>query len=198
MKLYLIRHGETEYNVKRRYQGSRDISLSKVGKAKLRKADIQPATVYVTPMCRTAQTAQILFPDAKQIPVYELREMNFGVFEGKNHDEMKDDPIYQAWVESEWMTLCPGGETRDAFTARTCQALGELIDQAMEAGEEELVVVAHGGTQMSALETFCQPKRGYAAWLPGNGGGYVLSTNRWKEERILEVLDEVNYGNNQI
>lgn len=196
MELYLIRHGETEYNVERRYQGSRDIPLSEIGKAKLRQAEFESEIVYVTPMCRTAQTAQILFPRAKQVPVYELREMNFGVFEGRNHEELKDDPIYQAWVESEWMTVCPQGETRDAFSERTCRALAQLIDEALEAGEEKLVVVAHGGTQMSALETFCHPKRGYASWLTGNGGGYMLSTARWKEEHILEVLDEVDYGSN--
>ena len=194
MEIYLIRHGETEYNVERRYQGSRDISLSEIGKAKLRKAEFDLDTVYVTPMCRTAQTAKILFPDAQQIPVFELREMNFGVFEGKNHEELKSDPIYQAWVESEWMTLCPQGETRDEFSERTCGALEKLIDQGLEQGKQKLVIVAHGGTQMAALERFCQPKRGYAAWLTGNGGGYVLSTERWKAEHILSVAREVNYG----
>lgn len=194
MEVYLIRHGETEYNVERRYQGSRDISLSEIGKAKLKKAEFEPDTVYVTPMCRTAQTAEILFPNARQVPVFELREMNFGVFEGKNHEELKHDPIYQAWYESEWMTLCPQGESRDEFSQRTCQALEELIDQGLEQGEKQLVIVAHGGTQMAALDHFCRPKRGYAAWLTGNGGGYVLSTEKWKEEHILSVLREVNYG----
>lgn len=194
MEVYLIRHGETEYNVERRYQGSRDIPLSAVGKAKLRRAEFTVDTVYVTPMCRTAQTAEILFPGAKQIPVYELREMNFGVFEGRNHEELKEEPVYQEWVRSEWMSLCPGGETREAFSRRTCQALETLIDQAMERGEETLVIVAHGGTQMAALERYCQSKRGYAAWLTGNGGGYVLSVERWKQERVLEVVREVNYG----
>lgn len=194
MEIYLIRHGETEYNVERRYQGSRDISLSEIGKAKLRKAEFEPDTVYVTPMCRTAQTAEILFPNARQIPVFELREMNFGVFEGKNHEELKSDPIYQAWFESEWMTLCPQGESRDEFSERTCQALEKLIDHGLEQGEKRLVIVAHGGTQMAALERFCQPKRGYGAWLTGNGGGYVLSTEKWKSEQILSVVHEVNYG----
>ena len=194
MEVYLIRHGETEYNVDRRYQGSRDISLSEVGKAKLRKAEFEPDTVYVTPMCRTAQTAEILFPNARQISVFELREMNFGVFEGKNHEELQSDPIYRAWVESEWMTLCPQGETRDGFSERTCRALEELIDLGLEQGKQQLVIVAHGGTQMAALERFCQPKRGYAAWLTGNGGGYVLSTEQWRTDRTLRVIREVNYG----
>ena len=57
MLIYLLRHGLTEYNAQKRYQGQRDIPLSAAGRAMLRKADIEPKTVYITPLCRTRQTA---------------------------------------------------------------------------------------------------------------------------------------------
>ena len=195
MEVYLIRHGETEFNRRKCYQGTLDVPLSEEGKAKLSCADFVPGKVYVTPMCRTQQTAEILFPNVPQIIVPELKEMSFGIFEGHNHEELKDDPHYQAWMESEWVIPCPEGETRDDFANRTCAALGSLIDNALEEGEERLVIVAHGGTQMAALAQLGLPeRRSYASWLGSNGGGYVLSTARWKSEHKLEVIREVGYS----
>ena len=82
MLIYLLRHGRTEYNVQKRYQGQRDIPLSAESAAKPRRADFSPEIVYVTPLQRTSQTAKILFPEAKLVPVEGLKEMNFGRFEG--------------------------------------------------------------------------------------------------------------------
>ena len=69
MLIYLLRHGQTEYNAQKRYQGQRDIPLSAAGIAQLRQADFAPEVVYVTPLQRTAQTARVFFPGAKLIPV---------------------------------------------------------------------------------------------------------------------------------
>ena len=80
MLIVLLRHGQTAYNEQRRYQGAADVPLSPAGRAALKKADFETETVYVTPLCRTAQTARILFPHARQIVVPALREMDFGVF----------------------------------------------------------------------------------------------------------------------
>ena len=57
MLIVLLRHGETAYNAQRRYQGKSDIPLSARGKARLRAADFVPDVVFVTALCRTAQTA---------------------------------------------------------------------------------------------------------------------------------------------
>ena len=97
MKVYLLRHGQTEYNVDKRYQGTRDIPLSEKGRAALRRADIEPDTVYVSPLCRAVDTARVLFPAARLVPVHDLREMCFGIFEGRNYVEMERDPDYLAW-----------------------------------------------------------------------------------------------------
>ena len=65
MLIYLLRHGLTAYNAEKRYQGQRDIPLCPAGRAQLRQADLRPETVYITPLCRTRQTAEVLFPGAK-------------------------------------------------------------------------------------------------------------------------------------
>ena len=97
MLIYLLRHGLTEYNAEKRYQGQRDIPLSAAGRAVLCRADISPKTVYITPLCRTRQTAEVLFPGAKLIEIAGLKEMCFGSFEGRNYIEMEHDPDYLAW-----------------------------------------------------------------------------------------------------
>ena len=74
MLIYLLRHGQTEYNAQKRYQGQRDIPLSPEGAAQLRRADFDPDVVYVSTLQRTSQTARILFPEAKLVPFFPYFE----------------------------------------------------------------------------------------------------------------------------
>jgi alpha-ribazole phosphatase len=193
MKIYLLRHGETDYNAQQRYQGWRDIPLSEKGRAALKRAPFSPHTVYVSPLCRAGQTARLLFPDAALVPVDDLREMHFGVFEGRNYLEMADDPAYRAWVDSGCEDPIPGGERKVDFCARVCAAFAPLVDRALEAGEQTLVIVAHGGTQMAVMERYALPRQAYYTWKAPNGGGYVLDACRWREDHTLTLLDKVRY-----
>ena len=93
MLIYLLRHGLTAYNAEKRYQGQRDIPLCPAGRAQLRQADLRPETVYITPLCRTRQTAEVLFPGARLVEVKDLQEMCFGSFEGRNFIEMEHCPM---------------------------------------------------------------------------------------------------------
>ena len=63
----------------------------------------------ITSLQRTRQTAEVLFPDAKLVVADGLKEMDFGVFEGRNYREMEHDPQYRAWVETGCEGRCPGG-----------------------------------------------------------------------------------------
>ena len=177
MLIYLLRHGQTEYNAQKRYQGQRDIPLSAAGIAQLRQADFAPEVVYVTPLQRTAQTARVFFPGAKLIPVDGLKEMNFGRFEGQPFVQVEQDPEYLAWVQENEHAAHPDGERRSDFCNRVCKTLADLIDKALAEGQERLVIVAHGGTQMAArpaqarLLCVVRPQRGrLCAGCPGLAG----------------------------
>ena len=156
MLIYLLRHGLTEYNAEKRYQGQRDIPLCPAGRAQLRQADLRPETVYITPLCRTRQTAEVLFPGARLVEVKDLQEMCFGSFEG-------------------------------------CRAFAALVDKALAEGEETLVILAHGGTQMAAMERYALPHADYYHWCAPNAGGYVLDAGDWAEQRVLHLLKTVQY-----
>ena len=88
MKVWLIRHGMTRLGEEKRYQGRLDDGLSAAGRAALKQADFRPERVYVSPALRARETAEILFPEAEQLICPELREMDFGSFEGRGWWEM--------------------------------------------------------------------------------------------------------------
>ena len=77
IEIWLIRHGKTPENEQHRYIGWLDSSLGSAGKAELIRASETVSKVWVTNRRRTQETAQILFPGAKQILVPGLEEMNF-------------------------------------------------------------------------------------------------------------------------
>ncbi|MBR1456570.1 MAG: histidine phosphatase family protein [Oscillospiraceae bacterium] len=191
MLIWLIRHGATPLSEARRYQGALDTPLSPNGRAALHRARLEPEKVYTSPMLRARETAALLFPAARQIPIADLREMDFGVFEGRSAAEMASDSAYRAWVESGCTAPCPMGEARDAFSARVCQVFASLADEALAAGERELVVVAHGGTQMAVLGRWGRPERDYFAWCSAVGAGCVLDASAWPE--ALTLIKEISF-----
>lgn len=193
MEIYLLRHGQTVYNAEKRYQGQRDIPLSPEGMAKLRRADFDPAVVYVTPLQRTSQTAHILFPEAKLVPVDGLKEMCFGSFEGRHFIEVENDPEYLEWVEANSKAEHPDGERKADFCDRVCNAFSELVENALANGEDRLVILAHGGTQMAVMERFAVPHRTFHEWCGPNAGGYLLDADGWQTEHHLRVIRTVQY-----
>ena len=193
MDIYLLRHGETAYNAEKRYLSRSDVSLSAKGLAELIPAGFSPETVYVSPLRRTWETAGVLFPAARLTVIEDFREMDFGVFEGRNYQEMAGLPAYRAWVDGDCLGQIPGGEQKADFCRRTCEAFAKLVDQALDAGGDRLVIVAHGGTQMAVMERFALPARGYFSWNGPNGGGFVLDASPWRRERKLTLRGTVRY-----
>lgn len=187
MLVYLLRHGKTAWNLEGRYQGRSDIPLCEAGKRELSPADFSTERVYVSPMKRAEETAQFLFPGVQPIVVPGLEEMDFGAFEGKRFRDLADDPAYRAWVEGNCTGPCPGGEGREDFSRRVCAAFEDLITRE----REQLVIVAHGGTQMAILERYGRPHRDYFAWQSPNGGGFLLEAEHWEQTRELRLLREI-------
>lgn len=195
MLVYLLRHGETDYNAEQRYQGSLDIPLSANGKKKLFSADFCPEVVYTSHLRRTQETAQIIFPGAKLIAVRDFREMSFGDYEGRSKSELINDPDHDVWLASGFTGHCPNEEERhEQFVRRTCDAFSVLLDDALQKGEKRLVIVAHGGTQMSVMSAFVGGGRKFGEWLTGNGGGYILDCEGWQSHKTLALIGEVEYS----
>lgn len=87
----------------------------------------------------------------------------------------------------------PGRRAEDGFFRPHLPHRAELIDKALAAGEERLVILAHGGTQMAAMERFAVPHRDYYAWCGPNAGGFVLDAKDWTEKHLLYLVKTVQY-----
>lgn len=169
-----MRHGQTAGNLEHRYNGTTDEPLCEQGieACQQRGVDTSVGNVFVSPLLRARQTAQICFPNARQHTVQDLSETDFGIFEGKSFEELKDDPCYRRWVESGCEDPCLQGETHTQFAARVAGAFRQLVSIALSAGQDQLVIVAHGGTVMAIMERFAQERRSFHDWHVPNCGGF--------------------------
>ena len=172
MEILIIRHGKTAANKDGRYLGRTDVPLCPEGEEEALAGGTLPAVgkVYVSPMLRAVRTAELCFPGAVQVPVPDFREMDFGIFEGKNYEEMTGDPEYQKWVDGMCRGKCPGGESTAAA-----------------AGEKQLFITAHGGTVMALMSRCARPEKDYYDWYVKNCQGYLahLDEDTWAEDPIL-------------
>ena len=175
MKCYLIRHGETEGNKKRYFNGCRtDEYLSQEGRDALKAIDGIPedAMLFVSPMKRARETASIMMPGRDQTVIEDLREMDFGMFEGKNHTMLDGDPDYQGWLDSGGASKIPGGESIFEFRERAGRGFREAVRQARRNGADTICAVAHGGTIMAIMNLVTGED--YFKFNAPNGAGYVM------------------------
>ncbi len=125
INLLLIRHGKTPSNREHRYLGVTEEALSGEGRKQLEilaEKDIlkKPWLLFISPMLRCQESAGILFPGKKAYPIEEWREMNFGAYEGKNYEDLKNDAYYQKWIDSNGTLPFPEGESQQEYIKR-CQ-----------------------------------------------------------------------------
>ncbi len=170
--VYLIRHGMTAGNKEKRYIGRTDEPLCEEGKlqAAALKTKGLPAfdRVFTSPYIRCAQTASVLFPDTAFTAVQELRECDFGVFEGKTAAELVLDAEYGAWLKTNCTSPIPGGESVEGFKARCCTAFLAAMGEVM--GNGACAFVVHGGCIMAILERYAVPKRAFYDYHVENCG----------------------------
>ena len=201
IEVYLIRHGATNANREHRYLGRTEEPLSEEGREELKAFQRQgiypdPASLqalFVSPMERCRETAELLFGDCEQHVIPEFREMDFGLFEGKNYQNMQGDARYQTCIHSNRTIPFPEGESREDFIARCRQGFEEMLRIAIAGvigrNEEDknaedknaakqktmdenlrIAAVVHGGTIMAVCSSFTDGE--YFDFQIGNGEGY--------------------------
>ena len=172
----MIRHGKTEGNKEKRYIGRTDQPLSEEGIAGIKEnLGRYPSVekVYASPMKRTRQTAELIYPGQAPELVDGLREMDMGVFEGKNHAELKNRPSYILWVATRGKISIPGGESMKDFGKRTMDAFTQVLGDMQAEGIKRSAVVAHGGTIMSIVSQLADDD--YYKYMVNNGAGFRLT-----------------------
>lgn len=194
-QIALIRHSVTGGNLLRRYIGSTDSPLAPEGIALARGffergAVPKAGVLWTSPLRRCLETAEILYPKLTPLMAEELRECDFGAFEDRNHEALKDLPAYQDWIGGKGVP--PGGESREAFSERCRRGFLKILRAFSEMEEDTAAAVVHGGSIMAVMETFASPEKPFYDWQTPNCGGFVLGVPAdWDEEMRLPLLAEV-------
>ena len=197
-RIHMIRHGRTAANDDGRYIGSTDLPLCDEGKKELeafKNSGLYPDidALYISPMRRCIQTAGIIYPDMTPTPVKNLRECNFGRFENKTANELKDDEIFRRWLSGEQGIVPEGGESTPDFIMRSVAAFAAGVEDLMREGIRHSGIIAHGGTIMSVLSVCGLPERPFSDWMCGSGRGYTLlvTPSIWMRGYKLEVIGRI-------
>lgn len=196
-KLHLLRHGLTQGNLEGRYIGAgSDLPLCEQGRAQLlalkERFPYPPAqVVFVSPLQRARQTAELLYPGVRQLEIQDLREMHFGVFEGRTPQELADDPDFAAWMDPASDVVPAGGESRRDFALRTDALLMKLFEYLLRAHVEQAACVTHGGVIVNMLARHALPQLRPQEWMADPGAGFSLrcDAQMWMRDQMAEVYD---------
>lgn len=201
-QIHLIRHGMTQGNKDGTYVGQSDIPVTEEGLAQLRqmKAKMtypEVSAVFVSPLIRCKQTAGIIYPDNTAIVIDDLKEYNFGEWEGKSADELKNDEQFCAWLAGQADAAPPFGETNAEFTHRVTAAFLKIVEGLFKTDVTEAAIVAHGGVIMTIMSLFALPELPMWEWLCPNGCGYTLEIipSYWTKIYKTEVSAEIPVPN---
>lgn len=156
MKIYLIRHGETDCNRMGRIQGCYDCELNETGIAqavelskKVVCENYKFSRIYTSPLKRALHTAQIVSEAIRVdcVPMDNLKELNFGEWEGLTWDEVraKYPTQYEEWYENRRDTKVPMGESYQDMLNRNLLAIQHILNTE----NENIAIVTHGAVIMS-------------------------------------------------
>lgn len=175
MTVFLIRHGQTIANEQHLYCGSTDLPLSKGGREALASRpsiDVGAAHFITSGMRRCNETLALLFGGVPYEVMRDFREIDFGAFEMKSYEMLRDDPAYQTWLSRDpEITPPPGGESGTEMTKRVLAAY-----KAVEGRGEDTVIVTHGGVIAAIMASlFPEEGKNRYQWQPKPGEGYAIT-----------------------
>lgn len=217
MRIYLVRHGETPWNEEMRYQGQTDVPLSERGRKQadaLREAHfrgniagsdpIHWAKVYSSDLKRALETAKIILgtqdkshiagsdPTHKEITLCkDLREINYGVFEGVLLEDIKKNyaEILQQWWRDPQKARIPDGESLEELKERVLRCYHNIVESHKET-DAHILIVSHGGPLriifMDVLEFSLSQARSFRV------DNTSLSIVEYKNNRpVLTLLNDI-------
>ena len=210
MRFYLIRHGQTDWNIEGKIQGKTDIPLNQTG---LHQAELlargmrsrEIAAVYTSPLLRARQTAELLAGE-KGLPVQvipELREVDFGLWEGKTWEEIEAEypRDLHCWEENPAVGMPTGGETIDCCKMRCRRAVERILAEeenlpaaAAADGDvpacRDVAVVAHGGILVHVVDYLLRNQKEKKEIIVKNASISVVEYDRATAVGHLLILND--------
>lgn len=156
MKIYLFRHGETDWNKNGSIQGQTDIPLNSTGikqaqelAERLYDENIPIHKIYTSPQKRAKETALIVADKLKLdcIEKEDLKEICFGLWEGLTWTQVKQDysDIYEEWYVNRRYKATPEGESYHDLLVRVVGELKEIINE----NRNDVALIAHSAVIMT-------------------------------------------------
>ena len=205
LRLILVRHGETDWNVAGRYQGQTDIELNAAGREQARQvaarlADQSFDAAYASDLKRAWETAQIIAQqngiDVQSEP--RLRELRFGLIEGLTWAEAQEKypGVIKHWLEDRDQPPS-GGEAASVFTARVQALIDDLVARH---DEQTVLLVGHGGPLAEVIRLALKmPPEGRWAFEIGNTSVselHIYGEDYHRPARLSRLNDTTHLGNN--
>ena len=200
MQIYLVRHGQTSWNQQCRYQGSQDIPLDDDGvfqaeRLAERLQSIQWDGAASSDLIRAKKTAEIVLGENSELPLHlwpELREMNFGTWEGVTFAEAdaKWPEKVKAFFADPTQSIIPQGENALEFKERVMTGLEKILSLGKE-GEKWLVATHGGAIRVILCEILGVPLKEMWDMHQGNTALNILAVKNGKME--FELINDVSH-----
>ncbi|MCC8136631.1 MAG: histidine phosphatase family protein [Clostridiales bacterium] len=202
MRVYIIRHGQTEWNSSYRLQGRTDVPLNESGRDLARKTGdglvregVCFDRIYTSPLSRARETAELVAESnaAPIIPEPRIQEISFGVMEGERvRDEngvLNVDNYIRFFNDPERYVPPAGGESFQELIARTGDFLEDLRAEALDS----VLISTHGAASRALLAniTHCALQDYWSGGVPKNCAVTIvdLADGEWK----IAELDRIFY-----
>jgi alpha-ribazole phosphatase len=197
-ELLLVRHGQTDGNLRGRWQGWDGAPLNQQGEweaaliaRKLAQTKEAIAALYASPLRRAWQTAERIGGalNLRPVPHDGLKEINFGQISGITLDEFQErfPDLHKRWTDKLDLSFTfPGGEQRARFFQRVGEATERIVERHPD---QKVMVVAHGGTLRACLVHYLPVE--FSQWWTYELGNCSLTRLEVREGQAkLLVLDD--------
>ena len=189
--IFLLRHGQTEWNLEGRFQGRLNSPLTKKGvqQAKENAQKLQKyidnfdnIKIFCSPLGRAKETAEIICDELgvdKSKIIFDNRviEFNYGVFEGKKRDDILKTDEFQKREANKWKYQIENGESYEIVQKRAKEFLESIKD------EKRVIVIAHEMVNRTIRGVYCNYTQKETLNLRQSNDMILLLKNR--EEKIL-------------
>lgn len=196
-QIHFIRNGLTDGNIAGQYIGQTDIPLSPDGVLQIKqiKEDMvypNADAVFSSPMMRCTQTAHAIF-GKDPIVIDDLKEYDFGEFEGKTAEQLQDYEEFSLWLSGGPDAAPPYGESNAEFSKRIYDCFVKIVNGLIKTGTTQSAIVTHGGVIMALLSMFGIPEAPMHEWRTPNACGYTvrITPSIWSKLQKMEVIAEI-------
>lgn len=191
--LILIRHGETHYNRDRRYQGHKDTPLTRKGKKQakdiaLRLSNEPLDAIYSSDLKRTRYTAEVInrYHSLMINILPQLREIDFGGWEGKTHDEIQREwkGLLDEWENEPSKIRIPRGESIKDLAERIRSTIKKIVSNHPD---QRVAVITHGGPiRIILIDALGLGLDDWWKTIASNGGISIIEYQSKKAKVLLQ------------